>query len=348
VTSSRNDVRKILRRVAKLLSSSRSAQGAYSDSRDEPDYLTWFKHHTSKDEAYQCWTSVPFAQLSTVPGMLSGEELQFLYFVAREFYSGRGEIVDAGAFLGASAQAFAAGLHDNQTVGHKIKRIFSYDFFEFSDFYSSYLPDYRLKVGDDTLPLFYEFTKEFSPYITAIKGDICQQTWPRRNIEILFVDFTQRWQHHEFVVRNFYTNLIPGQSVLIHQDYIYTVCYWLHIFMEYYSDSFNLISPLIRNSTAAWLYARRLPDDAFRIPLNERLSFSDLLALFDRSLAKYTGTAAGLLKCARGRLILHGLGPTHAIEYATMLEKEYGDDFDILSHVIILEKEIRRSSCEFS
>ena len=109
-----------------------------------------------------------------------------------------------------------------------------------------------------------------------------------------------------------------------------------------------MISPLIRNSTAAWLYARRLPDDAFRIPLNERLSFSDLLALFDRSLAKYTGTAAGLLKCARGRLILHGLGPTHAIEYATMLEQEYRDDFDILSHVTILENEIRRSSCEIS
>jgi hypothetical protein len=338
-------MRKILTRVRKLFPpSGLTREGPYSALRDAPDYLTWFERHAFKGDAGKIWDSAPLAQLASVPGMLSGEELQFLYFVAREFYSGLGEIVDAGAFLGASAQAFAAGLENNPAVRHKAKRIFSYDFFEFSDFYRSYLPDRQLTVGDDTLPLFHEFTKQFSAYITAAKGDICQQSWPRRNIEILFVDFTQRWQHHEFVVRNFYPNLIPGRSLLIHQDYVYTVCYWLHIFMEYYKNSFNLISPLIPNSTAAWLYNWPLPSEAFQTPLNERLSFSDLLALFDRSLATYSGTAAGLLKCARGRLILDGLGPIQATEYATMLEQEYRGDSKVLPHVTILRDEIRRLS----
>ncbi len=332
-------------RVTKLISTSRRAlQAAYAAFRDEPDYLRWFEQHTFKVESHKRWTSVPFVELASVPGMLSGQELQFLYFVARDYYSGSGEIVDAGAFLGASAQALAAGLHDNPTVRSKVKRIFSYDLFKFSDFYRDYLPGYHLEVGDDTLPIFHEFTKKFSGHITAIKGDICQQSWPRRNIEILFVDFTQRWQHHEFVVRNFYANLVPGQSLLIHQDYVYTVCYWLHIFMEYYKDYFDLISPLILNGTAAWLYTRPLPADAFQTPLNERLSFPDRLALFDSSLARYTGTAAGLLKCARGRMILQGLGRSQAIEYATMLEQEYRSDFNVLPHVEILVNEIRQSA----
>jgi hypothetical protein len=290
----------------------------------------------------QRWKAVPLGRISSAPGMLGGEELQFLYFAAREFYSGSGEIVDAGAFLGASALALAAGLRDNPCIRNKAKRIFSYDFFEFDDFYRGYLPGNHLKRGDDTLPLFHDFTKRFRKQITAVKGDICGQSWPRRDVELLFVDFTQRWEHHEFVVRTFYANLIPGGSLLIHQDYVYTVCYWLHIFMEYYGDSFELVSPLILNGTAAWLYAKPLPPEAFQTPLNERLSFWELLELLDRSLAKYTGTAAGVLRCARGRMLLHGLGPDRALAYVASLEREYAENPLVLHHVTVLADEIRR------
>lgn len=288
------------------------------------------------------WKDVPLEGISSTPGMLGGEELQFLYFAAREFYSGSGEIVDAGAFLGASALALAAGLRDNRRVEHKSRRIFSYDFFEFDDFYRRYLPDAHLQPGDDTLPLFHEFVGDFRDEITAIKGDICRQSWPRHDIEILFVDFTQFWGQHESVVRNFYAHMVPGRSLLIHQDYVYTLCYWLHVFMEYYRESFEQVSPLILNSTAAWLYVKPLPSEAFETPLNERLSFRELLHLFDESLAGYTGTAAGVLRCARGRMLLHGLGPDRALEYATMLEREYAEHPAVLPHVSILRDEIRR------
>jgi hypothetical protein len=274
--------------------------------------------------------------------MLGGEERQFLYFAAREFYSGTGEIVDAGAFLGASALALAAGLRDNPRVRDKSRRISSYDVFEFDDFYRDHVPGARLRRGDDTLPLFHEFVGGFGDQIAAIKGDICRQSWPGRDVEILFVDFTQRWQHHEFVVRTFYPHLIPGHSLLIHQDYVYTLCYWLHVFMEYYRESFELVSPLVLNGTAAWLCRKPLPGEALEIPLNERLSFADLLRLFDRSLARYSGTAAGLLRCARGRMLLHALGPHPALEYVATLEEEYAGDVGLRPHVALLRDEIGR------
>ena len=233
------------------------------------------------------------------PGMLGGEERQFLYFAARDFYAGAGEIVDAGAFLGASAGALAAGLRDNPRVRDKFRR-------------------------------------------TAVKGDICGVSWPERDIEILFVDFTHHWRHHEAVARSFYRHMMPGRSLLIHQDYVYTLCYWLHIFMEFYRDSFDLVSPLILNGTAAWIYTRPLPPDAFEAPLNERLSFPELLALFDRSLAGYNGTAAGVLRCARGRMLLHGLGPDRAREYVTQLEREYAGHRTLSPHVALLADEIDR------
>src|SRR5262245_40822375 len=119
----------------------------------------------------QRWKEVPLDVIPSAPGMLGIEELQFLYFAAREFYSGSGEIVDAGAFLG----ALAAGLRDNPTVSDKSKRIFSYDFFAFDDFYRRYLPDDERQRGDDTLPLFHAFTRNFREQITAHKADICRQ-----------------------------------------------------------------------------------------------------------------------------------------------------------------------------
>jgi len=290
----------------------------------------------------QPWRSVPLEAVPATPGMLGGEELQFLYFAAREFYSGSGEIVDAGAFLGASACALAAGLRDNPRVHDKSRRIFSYDLFEFADFYRGYLPDATCRPGDDTLPLFHEFVRRVDQHITAIKGDICAASWTDRDIAILFVDFTYHWRHHEAVVRNFYAFLVPERSLLIHQDYVYTLCYWLHVFMEYYRESFELVSPLVLNSTAAWVYVEPLPSEAFDTPLNERLSFAELLELFDRSLARYAGAAAGVLRCARGRMLLHGLGPDRAREYVASLEQEYRGDPIVLPHVTILAEEIRR------
>src|SRR5262245_53964878 len=169
--------------------------------------------------------------------MLGGEELQFLYFVAREYYSGSGEIVDAGAFLGASARALGAGLRDNRRVDDKRRRIVSYDLFQFDDVHRVYVPDARLQPGDDTRPLFEAFVGDVREQIVTVRGDISRQSWPsERQIEILFVDFTQCWEHHESLVRNFYRAMVPGRSLLIHQDYVHTLCYWLHIFMEHYRE----------------------------------------------------------------------------------------------------------------
>src|SRR5690606_38881587 len=46
------------------------------------------------------------------PGMTSRREKSMLYWLARNHYAGDGLIVDAGLFLGASTNAFAAGLKD--------------------------------------------------------------------------------------------------------------------------------------------------------------------------------------------------------------------------------------------
>ena len=132
-----------------------------------------------------------------VPGMLAVEERQFLYHLARDVYRDYGEILDIGAFLGASACALAAGLRDNPRPIRRSRRIRSYDFFTYGDFYAGYVPEGPWKNGDDTLPVFRRHTAPFAESIEPVPGDICVQQWDGQPIDILFLDFTQAWDHHQ-------------------------------------------------------------------------------------------------------------------------------------------------------
>lgn len=277
-----------------------------------------------------------------VPGMLALEERQFLYHLARDVYRGEGEILDVGAFLGASACALGAGLRDNPHSVRRARRIRSYDFFTYGDFSAGYVPEGSWKSGDDTLPVFRQHTAPFAEYIQPVQGDICAQRWDARPIEILFVDFTQTWDHHEFVVRTFYPSLIPGKSVLVHQDFIYTVCYWLHVFMEFYRDCFEPIDAHVFNSTAAWTLKKPLPAIAYEQSLASRLRFAELLDLLDRSIARYPEQPwRGVLDCARARFFLHALGRDAALEEAKRVERALASAPALEPHYAALLHDVR-------
>lgn len=267
------------------------------------------------------WKNCSIDRIPQLPAMLGGEERQFLYWVAKECYTGRGEIMDIGAFLGGSAAALGQGLRNNLRDINKARRVHSFDFFAFAEFCRPYAPEFRGDIGDDTLPIFVERTRAFSDLIAPVKGDICKQRW-EQPIEVLFLDFTQTWMQHDAVADIFYRRLMPG-GVLIHQDYLYVICYWLHIFMEYYADYFELVSPHIYNTSAAWRLKRSLPEQALADPLYRRHSVSDLMALLDRSIQRYDKLSgepfSTELRCARTRFILHAEGPDAAFRYARNL-----------------------------
>src|ERR1700738_4115101 len=62
-------------------------------------------------------------------GMLGTEEREALYWFARELVTGVGHIIDAGAFLGTSAYALAAGLDHARNPRAERSKVHSYDMF---------------------------------------------------------------------------------------------------------------------------------------------------------------------------------------------------------------------------
>jgi len=251
------------------------------------------------------WTIIDPSLPPRLPAMLGGEEQQFLYWLGVE--SDESPLLDLGSFLAASAASMASGV---KRAGSTAK-VHSYDLFTYGPWCGPYSMGDGWRDGDDTLPWVREQLGDLTEFIELHKGDICAQRWDGSPVGALFVDFTQSWKHHNHVCRAFLPGLKVG-GVLAHQDYVYVLCYWLHIFMERYAAHYEQLSPLIMNGTAAWRYVEPLPAEAFEGDLNQRLTFSEMLALLEQSIARYEGTARDLLLLARIRFFIHARGPRAA------------------------------------
>lgn len=281
------------------------------------------------------WDTIDFRDLPNLPGMLALEERQFLYWLG--VHNQGGPIVDLGTFLGLSAACMAQGMNVGGARGH----ITSYDLFVYGPWCASYDLGDGWKDGDDLVPHVRESLAALADRITLVKGDIAGKTWDGGPIETLFVDFTQNWKHHNHVCREFLPHLQIG-GILAHQDYVGVVAYWLHIFMERYADHFELISPHIKNSTAAWRYVNALPQEAFEVGLDQTLSFDQMLALLDRSAARYEGLWRGVILIARARMFMHFKGQEAAAREIASVRRDYGQFEDLAPLIGTAEDEIRR------
>jgi predicted O-methyltransferase YrrM len=178
-------------------------------------------------------TTLP-SEITGAKTMLSAQELELLYTLARDRYTGRGEIVDGGAFLGGSTLALACGLRDNTRVTNKRRRINSYDLFVSDHFVGQFIDGYP--EGSSTRPYYDGVIKDVASEVAVHEGDITTFAWTSDNeIEILFIDVAKSWETNDFILHNFFPRLMPGASV-IQQDYHWPHTPWISIAMELLAD----------------------------------------------------------------------------------------------------------------
>ena len=179
-------------------------------------------------------------------GLLGLEERKLLYQLARHIYSGEGAVVELGAFCGASTCCLAAGLRDNPRAAGQ--RVQSYDRFIADE---PYLVDFirtqfgeALKMGQAFESTFRRATAGFSDLIEVHAGDLLEQTWSSHTpIEILFVDIAKTLALSGKVVSEFFPHLMPGKSIVIHQDFYHPTAFYLPVLMDFLWDHFTLIEP---------------------------------------------------------------------------------------------------------
>jgi hypothetical protein len=183
------------------------------------------------------------SELGQVKTMLSTEELALLYTLARDTYTGRGEIVDGGAFLGGSTLALGCGLRDNRRVADKAGRIYSYDMFVPEQYSAHHLASFP--PGTTNRQCYDATIAPIASYVRTFEGDIKTFPWdPARPIEILFIDVAKSWDINDFLLHQFFPRLIPGVSHVIQQDYHWPHVPWLSVTMELLSDYFTYLGSM--------------------------------------------------------------------------------------------------------
>jgi hypothetical protein len=169
-------------------------------------------------------------------GMTAIAERQFLQQFAREEFTGQGEIVDLGSWLGSSVMPLAAGLSKNARVKSAHPSIHAYDTFRWSPWMDPVVRGTPLEGRyADEESFEDEFLTHIAPwqkYVQVYSGDLCTIGWPsQKPIEFLFVDAMKDWKLANAIIRNFMPFLIPERSFLVHKDFAFHGCPWIHLLM---------------------------------------------------------------------------------------------------------------------
>lgn len=213
-----------------------------------------------------------------IPTMLTAEECMMLSYLTEHVYEGNGAIVDLGCFLGGSSAFLANGLASNPNAGsYKVQ---SFDLFKLAAFERDhFFPARKLELpkDDDTFEMFNAHIAPFKNYIRAHRGNILDYQWDGGPIEILFVDLMKSSNLYDYVIETFLPHLIPNQSIMILQDFMFgKTGAWHMNLMEKLSKKFTFFGQTEINSVVYKCIAPISPEDIEsckweNIPYNERI-----------------------------------------------------------------------------
>lgn len=174
---------------------------------------------------------IVYPRLRRLHGMISPSERAYLYWYGKHIFTGKGDIVDLGCWLGSTTISLAMGLEHNKRVMPN-RFIHSYDEFVWRPYMDSGAKgtdlEGKYKAGDSFLD---EFERRIYPWrhcIKACPGDLAKVGWHGGTIEFLLIDAMKSWDAASGVVREFFPALIPGVSIILHQDFAHWFTAWLH------------------------------------------------------------------------------------------------------------------------
>ncbi len=190
---------------------------------------------------------------SQLVGMTSKAEQDFCTRYGREIYSGEGDVVDLGCWLGSTTITLARGLSENNAFVRAGRTVHAYDLFVWSDWMNESLAGTgisgRFAEGESFLAEFERRSARYSEHIEPHAGDLTKIRWNGGPIEFLLVDAMKNWDLTNAIIHDFYPYLIPGKSLVMHQDFAFWLVPWIHVLQWRLRDHFEIYDD-IQGSTS--------------------------------------------------------------------------------------------------
>lgn len=199
------------------------------------------------------------------PSMMSMAERQFLFGLANRYYAGKGIIVDAGIFLGASTRCFGEGVRSNphrqEIMGKWPRPIVSYERAivnpNMPDFFERHGLAFSAAQGESFES---ELRRNIAPVEDLVDlriGDFMDATDIDCPVEILFLDILKTPALSLRAFQRFHSKLIPGRSLVVHQDYFFEELPWIKTHQEALADYFEFVGEI--GSSAVFLCTKQIP-----------------------------------------------------------------------------------------
>jgi len=267
-------------------------------------------------------------EIFTPYGMIGPEERRCYYWLAMHGLSGAGCVVDAGSFLGASTFCFAAGA---AAGGHTSFRggpiVHAFDHFKaYDDYVAEAIRQHvrPIEKGEPYLDIFKTATVKYRPLIEAHPGNIFEQRWSGDPIELLFIDIAKRARLNAHVAGEFFPHLVPGRSIVIHQDYFHCWHPYIHVGMEFLSDWFELVDELVPFQSRVWRLVKPLPPEKIARLRDDDFGKEERIALLDRLVERSSEKCRPMMEAVK--VWQHCLDEDYAAAKAGIarLRRDYG------------------------
>lgn len=195
--------------------------------------------------------------------MGTGWERAYCHWYAKTHYSGTGEVVEAGCWLGGFVLALARGLDESANGRTALRPVHAFDRFEWDrsmnvDVERTHLAG-RYRSGDNFRAGFEEQIAPVRPRIVVHEGDLLEATWPGGDIEFLLVDAMKTFGLSNSILRNFFPHLIPGRSVVMHQDFCHWWTSWIHPVMYRLREYFEPVYDIPYSASVVFALRHPLP-----------------------------------------------------------------------------------------
>ena len=265
-------------------------------------------------------------------GMISPEERCALFGLTANRYAGAGKIVDGGCFLGASTACFGLGLRRRGVAPEKI--VHSYDLGVIASVNMARLATLarQKKAGPATLAepefrkddpfaeLLSELVAPYADHVELRVGDIRTTLHEPDPIEILFLDVCKMADINAVVTRRTFPRLIPGRSIVVHQDYFHDWLPWLHVTMGYFADRFSYLGAA--GGSAFFRCEAAITEGEAEFDAWSSLPADEALAAFDRGLPeRMEPDQQYLIDIARVILVRKHFGEQRALELMARIVK---------------------------
>jgi len=195
-------------------------------------------------------------------------ERAYCHWYAKTQYSGEGELVEVGSWLGHFALALARGLEESTDGRTALRGVHAFELFEWEEWMNVSVErtdlENRYRSGDNFRAGFEEQVAPVRARVVVHEGDLSTLGWPGGSIEFLLVDAMKTFSLSNTILRSFFAHLVPGRSVVMHQDFCHWWTSWIHPVMYRLREYFEPVYDVPHSASVVFRLRRSLPESCLK------------------------------------------------------------------------------------